>query len=553
MTISPSRHDSLRSADALPSRPWHLLVLSARSEASLEAMTRNLVEHLQRNRDLDIADVAFTLQVGRQLYGYQRIAVCRDLAEAIEALGGDGDARVHTIRNATKQPRIAFVFGGDTLPPRAARELYRTEPVFTREIDLLAEELRSSLGLDLRRLLDLSAGPQEEAGASPRDPGATQAACFASEYALAKVWRAWGVVPSAVMGYGTGEYACACAAGVIGLQVAMALAVMRARVLAGEVEQTAFVKLTKGLQHHPPLLPWVSSVTGAWMPETEAGDPSYWLRQLQWASPVAAGVQTLIADGIEVLLHIAPGEGLPDEASGAGEMTVQCLRLPPGSPARQSDQRWLAETLGHLYAAGVPIDWSAFYFGREPHRTPLPGYAFERRRCWFTAENPAGAEQPGAALHAQTPEGAQDRVPIARHDRRDFHGTHVAPRDEIEKTLVELCQTQLGIDAVGIYDNVMELGADSLFTMQLSRQIEQAFGTTISPHHLFVEPNIASLAGKIRERGGLNARPHHRREAKAADRTVPDRGILGDYDRILTFVEGLSEEQIDQMLRGMTD
>jgi acyl transferase domain-containing protein len=64
MTSPLSRHDRALPANILPSRPWHSLVLSARSEVSLETATRNLVDHLKRNRDLDIADVAFTLQAG---------------------------------------------------------------------------------------------------------------------------------------------------------------------------------------------------------------------------------------------------------------------------------------------------------------------------------------------------------------------------------------------------------------------------------------------------------------------------------------------------------
>src|SRR5262249_38959100 len=123
MTTSPSRHERAGPADVLPARPWHMLVLSARSEASLDTAIRNLVDHLERNRDLDIADVAFTLQTGRQLYEYRRVALCRDLTEAIEALGGDGDARVHTIRRAAKQPRVAIAFGGEAPAGRATREL----------------------------------------------------------------------------------------------------------------------------------------------------------------------------------------------------------------------------------------------------------------------------------------------------------------------------------------------------------------------------------------------------------------------------------------------
>src|SRR5207247_1585625 len=48
------------------SRPFKLLVLSAKTSTALERSTTNLVEHLRRHPELDLADVAHTLQVGRE-------------------------------------------------------------------------------------------------------------------------------------------------------------------------------------------------------------------------------------------------------------------------------------------------------------------------------------------------------------------------------------------------------------------------------------------------------------------------------------------------------
>ncbi len=56
-------------------REWHLLPLSARSEAGLEEAVRNLAGHLERHPELDIADVAWTLQVGRRAFEHRRVVV----------------------------------------------------------------------------------------------------------------------------------------------------------------------------------------------------------------------------------------------------------------------------------------------------------------------------------------------------------------------------------------------------------------------------------------------------------------------------------------------
>ncbi len=69
-----------------PSQPWQLLLLSARSEAALEAATERLARYLEDHPDTNLADVAYTLRVGRRAFPYRRMAVCRDVADAIEAL-----------------------------------------------------------------------------------------------------------------------------------------------------------------------------------------------------------------------------------------------------------------------------------------------------------------------------------------------------------------------------------------------------------------------------------------------------------------------------------
>jgi acyl transferase domain-containing protein len=307
MTISRSRYECDQSTAILPDRPWHLLVLSARSAASLEAATMNLAEHLQRNRDLAITDVAFTLQVGRRLFEHRRIVVCRDLAEAIEALTNSGDQRVHTFPPAAKKPGVAFVFPGESLAVNTALELYETEPVFAGEIGRLAEELKPFLGFDVRPLLYPREPPLEATRAALQDASAAAAALFAIEYAVARLWQSWGVSPAAVMGHGSGEYTSACIAGLIEPADAAALAVARGRVLTGELEQTAFAKLAKSVRLRPVRLPCVSGVTGTWMPEAQPADAGYWLKQLQWTSAVDTGIETLASDGIGVLVQVGPG------------------------------------------------------------------------------------------------------------------------------------------------------------------------------------------------------------------------------------------------------
>src|SRR5690606_6052992 len=62
------------------SRPHQLLVLSARSEAALEATTSLVMERLAREPRWPLADIAFTLQAGRTSFDHRRAVVCGDIA-----------------------------------------------------------------------------------------------------------------------------------------------------------------------------------------------------------------------------------------------------------------------------------------------------------------------------------------------------------------------------------------------------------------------------------------------------------------------------------------
>jgi acyl transferase domain-containing protein len=60
---------------------WHLLPLSARTESALETMTDRLAAYLRTHPEQLLADVAYTLQVGRREFEYRRFVVGRDASE----------------------------------------------------------------------------------------------------------------------------------------------------------------------------------------------------------------------------------------------------------------------------------------------------------------------------------------------------------------------------------------------------------------------------------------------------------------------------------------
>ena len=232
-------HVVLEEAPALPpsgsARDSQLLVWSARTAAALDVVTANLAAHLKANPELNLADAAFTLQLGRADFNHRRMLVCRDIGDAVQALATPDLKRVLTQQQELNDPPVVFMFPGQGVQyVNMGADLYRTEPVFAAEVDLCAKILQPHLGLDLRSVLF----PQPEQLKAAKELLAqtriTQPALFVTEYALAKLWLSWGIKPRAMIGHSVGEYVAACLAGVFTLETVLELVAGRARLVQSQ-------------------------------------------------------------------------------------------------------------------------------------------------------------------------------------------------------------------------------------------------------------------------------------------------------------------------------
>jgi len=214
------------------SRPWQALFLSAKTEAALEQATWNLTDHLMQHPDLNLADVAYTTQVGRRAFAHRRVIVCRDVEDVLRTVENRDPKRLFTGRSEPGERPVAFLFTGQGAQyVQMGQELYETEPVFRQQVDYCADVLRAHLGLDLRDLLYPPQERAEEAAERLQQTAITQPALFAIEYALARLWMAWGVQPETLIGHSIGEYTAACLAGIFSLEDALALVAARGRMM----------------------------------------------------------------------------------------------------------------------------------------------------------------------------------------------------------------------------------------------------------------------------------------------------------------------------------
>jgi acyl transferase domain-containing protein len=216
-----------RAESALLSRPWHCLVVSGKTRTALASGARRLAAHLRANPDLPLADVAWSANSGRARLAERIAVVAANSAEAAAALSrvadGEGGPTSFTGRAVPGDgPELVFLFPGQGAQYGGmARQLFETEPVVRATL----ERCDAILGRELdRSLLDIIFDPDER---TLESMAYAQPALFAVEYALAELWRSWGVKPAAVLGHSAGELVAACVAGVMGVEEGLRLIATR--------------------------------------------------------------------------------------------------------------------------------------------------------------------------------------------------------------------------------------------------------------------------------------------------------------------------------------
>lgn len=208
--------------------PFQPLVISAKSRGALEDGAKRLAAHLRAHPEQDLADVAYTLKEGRRAFERRRVLVASSHQEAAELLEGGDPRRVFTHDHLGDNPEVVFMFpGGGAQYTNMARDLYETEPVFADWMDRGLAVLQPKLDYDLRALWLPAKADEAAAAERLKRPSVQLPLIMITEYALAKLYESWGVVPAALVGHSMGENTAAALAGVMSFEDCIGLVLLR--------------------------------------------------------------------------------------------------------------------------------------------------------------------------------------------------------------------------------------------------------------------------------------------------------------------------------------
>jgi len=235
LTEAPAVSQPHHALETDAGRAWPLM-LSARSEESLAASALKLGTWLDEQSKLNgnsptLADVTYMLGARRNHHSHRLALTSNSMAEVMQELAAFSTENAGPkLRTAfTPRPeqalRVVFVMSGQG--PQwygMGRELMRHEAVFRQTVEACEKAMQPWAKFSLMEEL----GRTEEASQMQRTE-ISQPAIFAMQMALAELWKSWGVLPSAVVGHSVGEVAAACLAGILTLDQAAKIIVLRGR------------------------------------------------------------------------------------------------------------------------------------------------------------------------------------------------------------------------------------------------------------------------------------------------------------------------------------
>lgn len=553
-----------------PSRSANLLCLSANTAQALQTLEQNLSAYAAQHPHVQLADICYTLHLGRKDLRYRSAWLAHSTAELAQGLPSTvqrGEVKL--------QAKLCMMFPGQGAQyVDMGRELYQQEALFQEILDAGFAHAQQCAGLDLRALMFANA-----ANATPLlATAAAQPALFLLEYALAKLLQSWGCKPDAYLGHSVGEYVAACLAGVWSFEDALAIVIERGRlmqslpsgamlavsltttqiapylhdklslaavnspqrlVVAGteediqalmqqlQAQQIEHVLLHTSHAFHSwqqeailaefgaflakfsfsaPHTAFLSNLSGTWITPQQATSSSYWCQHLRGTVRFSDCLLTLCAEQAQVLLEVGPGTSLSTFARQhtSTPHSKTSIALLPSAKNRVAGQDWATflQALGQLYAAGIALDWAAFYQNETRRRLALPSYPFADK-CFYPASLLQAA--PSLALASSTPHSSvADTTAMAvavatstKVEHATQQSMQEASDDSTATRLRLIWQQYLGVEKIDPNEDLFNLGVDSLLSIRVITEIRKTFNTELGLDKIFQLRSVAEQAAEI--------------------------------------------------------
>jgi len=206
---------------------YKLLTLSANTADSLLRYTERLKSFLQKEPDINLPDLSYTLQAGRRHFSH-RLAMTYSTREELTDLLQGETLKDQIVGNGEAGRKVVFMFPGQgSQYAGMGKDLYEMNPYFRQEMDKGFTIIQNLTGADLRNVLF----PATAEGRLINETRYAQPILFLIEYSLARLLISIGITPRYMIGHSIGEYAAACLSGVFSFEDTLRLVLRRGELM----------------------------------------------------------------------------------------------------------------------------------------------------------------------------------------------------------------------------------------------------------------------------------------------------------------------------------
>ena len=273
-------------------------------------------------------------------------------------------------------------------------------------------------------------------------------------------------------------------------------------------------RAAEGCTRRQPRIGFLSPLTGRWLDSATVTSATYWPDAMRQTVRFHQALETLFSGPRTLLVEVGPSQPLTSMAlahprSAEGHRVISSL---PRAESGESDLVHLLSALGTIWSLGFDVGRDAANGG---HSVPLPGYPFERKPFFIdvaglpmprqAAAVPlahAAPEQRVALPTAGEPAPAQQphapgSYTAKRYAVRGEKDAYEPPRTDTEKFIVDVFQTVLGIDNLGIRENFFRIGGNSLVALQVITRIRRAYSVRVPVRRFFEGPTPGEIAAYV--------------------------------------------------------
>lgn len=417
-----------------------LLILSAKTSTALARKAEQLADYMEQNKGKSLADIAFTLQTGRNHMPYRRYESVVSIEDAVRKLRV---SKKPVFLQQEVAPDIVFMFPGTAkISEKQIRDFCDCNQVFKKEFEKCTGLLSTYYGCNVMDNLKITESHTD-------DYALIMTITFSIDYAMAQVWMDMGIKPKCVMGYSLGEYVAACIAGAISLEDAIYLVYNRGKLfeevedgymmtimseketmekllpdgveisahnaesrltvsgLKQPMEQFRELILEKNIPYsevslgkpghcyavepilqklkelfipvtfHNTTIPMISTYTGRYLTTNEMSDPEYWIGQTRHSVVFFEAMKCL--KGTKNLIWLECGFGQQLYKLVRKNIKKESEQYAVMSmPGNDKTEIEFLSSVGQVWQYGQTVDWNLFY-KEKPYKVSMPAYPFEEK------------------------------------------------------------------------------------------------------------------------------------------------------------------------------